>query len=169
MENRKRDMVNAQGRAGTNYIEKSELSAAIELLNELISANRGIIEVYETAVARLENETNIELLQRYAQQHETFVSKLSSMVVNYGGEPETDSSGGSLLKRTWVSLKAAVTEGDGPILAEVAEDAETILEAYREAMGYDLPEDVREIIRKHISQVRVASEKVSALAVAYNS
>lgn len=169
MKNREREMVNAQGRTGTNFIEKSELNAVVNLLNELIAANQGMVDVYETAVNRVENDTNASLLQSYADQHQTFVSELSNTIVRYSGQPEMDSTGSSLLKQAWVSLKAAVTEGDGPILTEVAKDAETILEAYGEAMRDELPEDARKMIRDHMSKARLASQKLSALSAAYNN
>jgi uncharacterized protein (TIGR02284 family) len=91
------------------------------------------------------------------------------MVVRFSGQPNSSGNSSSLIKQAWVSLKAAVTEGDGPVLAEVAQDAENILIAYGEAMSKDIPEDARQLIRNHISDVRLAHKKLSALSVAYTS
>jgi uncharacterized protein (TIGR02284 family) len=167
MENYK--IANAQRQANMNFVETSETNDMIDLLNELIATNRGIVDVYQTAVERLENETNVRLLQANAEQHETFVTELSNLVVSHGGVPVTNADGGSLVKRAWVTLKAAVTEGDGPILTTVAQDANNVLEAYGEAMGMDLPDTVRELIRNHMSEARLAYKKLSALSAAYNS
>jgi uncharacterized protein (TIGR02284 family) len=168
MDKKTREILNAQGRVGTNIVEVSDMSVAIDLLNELIATNRGILAVYRTAVERLENEPNKELLQGYMKQHETFVTELSNLVTKYGGTPVTAADGSSLVKKAWVTLKSAVTEGDGPMLAEVAQDAEKVLEAYGEAMGEELPDDARDLIRKHLSQAHLAHEKLSALSAVYN-
>ncbi|MEJ2748407.1 MAG: PA2169 family four-helix-bundle protein [Anaerolineae bacterium] len=168
MDKKTREILNAQGRVGTNIVEVSEMSVAIDLLNKLIATNRGLITVYRTAVERLENESNKELLQGYVKQHEAFVTELSNLVTSYGGTPVTAADSSSLVKKAWVTLKSAVTEGDGPMLAEVAQDAEKILEAYGEAMGKDLPDDARDLIRQHMSQINVNHEKLSALSAVYN-
>ena len=164
-----REILNAQGAVGSNLVEVDEVRMTIGLLNELIATNRGLMVVYRTAVDRLDGKTNKELLQGYVQQHETFVTELSNLVTSYGGTPVTAADGGSLVKKAWVSLKSAVTHGDGPMLAEVAQDAEKLLEAYGEAMGEDMPDDARDLIRKHMSQMHVNHEKLSSLSAAYNN
>lgn len=143
--------------------------ATLDLLNELIDINRGIINVYETAVDRLEDDTNKQLLQGYAAEHETFVSELSNVMAGLSGKPNTTGSGSSLLKQAWLTLKATVTKGDGPILAEAAQDAENVLEAYGEAMGHDLPDNARDVVRKHLSRARLNHEQLTALQSAFSN
>jgi len=164
-----REALNAQGRAGTVFIETNKMNTAVEILNGLISDNRDLINVYETAAARLENNANVKLLHNYAEQHERFVTELSNLVVRFSGKPDTSNSGGGLLKQAWVSLKAAVTEGDGPVLAEVSQAAEQILTTYSETMGANIPEEARQLIRNHISDARLAHKKLSAMSTAYSS
>ncbi len=167
MENQQ--MVNARGRTSTQYVPLDEMNIAIDLLNDLIVTNRGIITIYDTAVTRLEDETNKELLQAYAEQHKTFVTELSNLVVKLGGAPDTGVEGSSLLKRAWVALKAAMTAGEGPILAEVAQAAANVLDAYGDVMSHDISDDVRNVIRRHLSEVRLIAEQLSGLKNAYNS
>lgn len=164
-----KNMVNAQGRAGTNFVEGSQENTAVRQLNELISANRGLINVYQTAAERLENEPNKALLQSYIEQHEGFLTELSDVVVGLSGRFETDSTTSSLIKRAWVTLKAAVTQGDGPILVEVAQDVESVLDAYGETLSQELPEQASRVIRKQMGETRMTYEKLSGLSAAYNS
>lgn len=166
MENR--NMMNTQGEAladsgtgGTNAIA--------DLLNDLIETNLGIVNVYETAVERLENEGHSEFLQDAAERHRAFATELTNLVVAYSGTPVTRAGGGSLAKQAWVVLKATVTDGDGPILSEVAGDAEKVLEAYGEAMSPDLPVDVRQLIDRHIREARVTHEHLLPLSASYKS
>jgi len=151
-------------------IADPNISTAVETeLNDLITMNRGIIEVYQTAAERLENEINIKLLDEYAEQHKTFVIELTNCVVKYSGSPSTTANGGSMVKQAWVTLKAAFTDGDGPILAEVVQDAQSVMDAYAEAIGSDMPDDVRKILRKHMSATRLAFDKLSALSAVVNN
>lgn len=166
---RRNEMVNGQGQPGTTYIELNRMNTAVDLINDLISSNRGLINVYETAADRLEATSNARLLRGYAEQHERFVTELSNLVVRFGGAPATSGTGSSLAKQVWVSLKSAITEGDGPVLAEVAQDAEQILVAYGEAMTKDIPDEARQLIRTHLTDVRLAHKKLSAMSTAYNS
>lgn len=163
------DLGNVQVRAGMNLVDIGDTNIVVDLLNDLIVTNRGIIQIYQTAMVRLENDVNAGLLQSYVDQHKTFLSDLINVVVHYGGDPAEDSTGSSLVKQAWVTLKAALTEGDGPILMVAANDAETVMEAYAEAMSADLPDDARDVIREHMSKTRLAYEKLSALSAAYNS
>ena len=66
-------------------------------------------------------------------------------------------------------MKAVVTDGDGPILAEVAQDAAKVVEAYGEVISSDLSDAHREIVRGQMSESRLAHKKLAALSTAYNS
>ncbi len=157
-------------RANTAFIsEKSETNTAVTFLNDLISLNRDIIKVYETAVDRLEKENNIRLLNNYAQQHERFVTELSNLVVRFGGKPASSGSGSGLAKQAWVTLKAAVTDGDGSVLVEIVPDSEKVLMAYSATMAQDIPEEARELLRRHLTDARLAHKKLSAMSVAYSN
>jgi uncharacterized protein (TIGR02284 family) len=168
MDTDNRQTLNAQGRAGMTTINQSKVNMTVDLLNDLIVTNRGIINIFHTAVERLDDAANAKLLQGYTEQFETFVPELSNMVVKYGGTPATAADGGSLLKQAWVTLKAAVTDGDGAILDEVSQNAAKVLEEYGTAMGEDLPDNVRDLVRRHMSAINLAHEKLSALSGVYD-
>lgn len=161
-----RRTIYATGQVGSHHVAKNEWEKHVDRLNDLIGMNRGLINVYETAAKRLEKYANKQLLRSYAEQHKSYVSALSNIVARYGEEPEANGTGSSLVKQAWVTLKAAVTDGDGPILKEVAQDAETTLKAYGEAMGSNLIDETRKEIRKQMSELRLAQKKLSALSTA---
>jgi len=144
-----------------------QFTGVLDRLNELIALNRGIVAVYKTAVDRLQDTTNIQLLQKYARQHQQFVQELSAQVNSLGGIPQTTAEGSSIFKQARVTLKAVFTSGDGPVLTAVAQDAANVVEAYREAMAADLPEVERDLVRSHLSQARLAHEKLSGLSEVY--
>lgn len=158
-----RKMVNAQSRAGT-ATGIVELGTLVDQLNDLIKTNRGIIEAYRTSEERLENDSHAELLRDLAEQHETFVTELSNLVVSHSGEPVAEANESTIVKQAWVTLKSTITEGDAPILSEVAQDLETVLEEYKKAKDEDLPDDVQKVVNRQLDEVRQASEKISGLS-----
>lgn len=161
-------MITNSETAGVNVVDFDEPDNLVTLLNDLILANRAMVNVYYTAIERIENNGNIELLQRFAAKHETWLRELNNLIVQYHGMPTTKTEPGNLLKRAWVSLKATLTDGDGPILTEIAHDSKTLLAAYAEVMGNpSLPEDIREVIRTQMSEVRIICKKLSALSAAF--
>ena len=164
-----RDFMTARGQTGFEPIEPSELNNAIELLNNLITDNRGLVQIYETAVPRLQTEANNELLQRYTAQHHTYITELSNLVVSFGGTPNTDTNGNAMLKQIWISIKSALSDDDGPILKEVAQAAENVLKTYGEAMNEQMPDSARDRVRHQMSEIRITCDKLSALDTVYNS
>ena len=164
-----REMITVRGQTNMEIAERDELNRAIELLNNLIANNRGLVEIYETAAPRLQTAANNELLQRYAAQHNNYISELSNLIVSYGGTPNTGANSNAVFKKIWISLKAALTAGDGPIMKEAAQAAENILELYSEAMNEAMPDAARNMIRHQMSDTRVTCDKLSALDTVYNS
>ena len=164
-----RDMVTVRGQTNMEVAERSEMNNAIELLNDLIATNRGLVEIYETAVPHLHTEANNDLLQRYAAQHHAYISELSNLVVSYGGTPNTSTNGNAVFKKIWISLKAALIAGEGHIIKEAAQAAENMLEHYGEAMNEAMPDAARNMVRRQMSETRVTYDKLSALDTVYNS
>ncbi len=162
------NMTDASNHAGAKMANVAQPDDLVELLNDLFVTNRGMVKVYETAVERIENKASVELLQQYAAKHEKMLTELSNLIVKYGGVPATGFDTGNLLKRVWITLKAAATDGDGPILVEVAQDSKTVLAAYGDLLGHpSLPVDVRDLIREQMSEVRIIYKKLSALSAAF--
>lgn len=155
--------VNASGQIGAHIIEKSEENTIVDLLNSLIAANRGMADVYQTVVNRLENKANAALLQGYAEQHKTFTTKLSNVIVGYSGKPATSGEGRSLFKQAWITLKSAVTQGDDAIWEELVQDAAAIVQTYRDVLDHDLPESVREMVQGQMNELHDAYQKLVAL------
>ena len=147
----------------------SGVNAIPDLLNDLIETNLGIVNIYETAMERLESDNYSEFLREAAEQHKTFAVELSNLVASYSGRPETTASAGSKAKRAWVVLKATFTDGDGPILSEVTDDAEKVLNAYGDAMGAEMPDDVREVLNRHVRKVRVTHEQLVPLSASFEN
>jgi uncharacterized protein (TIGR02284 family) len=163
-----RNLLGVQERAAMGD-RMSGANAIADLLNDLIETNLGIVNIYETAVERLENDNYSEFLHDAAEKHRTFAAELSNLVAASSGRPETTASAGSTAKRVWVVLKATFTDGDRPILSEVTQDAEKVLEAYGDAMGAELRDDVREVLNRHMREARMTYEQLMSVSVSYEN
>ena len=141
----------------------------IELLNEFIAKNLGISKLFEVASTHLENKKTAALLKEYVTQHETFAAELGNLVINHGSQPVMTPDNGNLLKRAWVTLNAALLSGDGDILVELAQHTEFLLQEYREAMSKNIDDDMRDLIRKHMSAIRLVYQKLLALGAVYQN
>lgn len=150
-------------------LEIDEMQQVVDILNDLVVVNRGMIVVYEMAADRLHDEASIEFVRKAMRQRRTAVAELSNLVATYGANPVTGSDALNMVKRVWIGLKGTVADEDGPILSEVGSEAEKMLDAYGEAMGVDLPGEARGLVRTHMSDARITHEKVVALAAAYKS
>ena len=139
----------------------------LELLNELITENLGVSKLFEAAASHMDNEKNTTLLKGYVTQHETFAAQLGNLVANRGGQPVTTPDNSNLLKRAWVTFKAALISGDGDILVELAQNVENLLQEYSDAMSKNINDDTRSLIRKHMSATRLVYQKLLALGAVY--
>jgi uncharacterized protein (TIGR02284 family) len=137
-------------------------------LNELIEANLGVTNLFEIAVEQIEHEDNAKLLRTYAEQHQTFVTELSNLVAGFGGEPITSPNSSNLVKRAWVTLKGSLMLEESDILDEMAQEVESLLTKYGEMMPKKISDRSRDLIRKHMSTIRLTHKKLSALGAAYN-
>lgn len=141
--------------------------SSIDVINHLIEINYDGREGYRTAAEAIDNEDYRALFEEYAEQRAHFINELNALVNRFGSEPANEGNFSGLFHRAWIDIKAAVTAGDpGAIMAECDRSEETALQAYREAMAADLPEEVKEVVRRQMSAVRLAHERVHALNTA---
>ena len=140
---------------------------SIGVLNHLIEINYDGREGYRTAAEAIDNEEYQALFEEYAEQRAHFISELNALVNRFGSQPVDEGNLSGLFHRAWIDIKAAVTAGDpGAIMAECDRSEETALQAYQEAMAADMTEEAKEVVRRQMSAVRLAHERVHALNTA---
>lgn len=138
----------------------------IDKLNHLIEIAYDGFNGYETAAEHVENEEYAELFEAYAAQREEHVRELTDVVNQAGGEPQAGGQLSGTFHRAWIDIKSAITDGEEAILAECVRGEEEALDAYTDVISDDLPDDVRELLRQQLSEVRIAYERVTELEAA---
>jgi len=132
----------------------------VEILNQLIVTNRDSVNGYETAAGAVENTDYRQIFEEYARQRSQFVTELSDLVRQYGGDPEQSGNLVGALQRAWMNIKAALTEGDHAIMDECDRGDEAALALYAEILPKNLPEDVKSVVRHQLVDVRIAHERI---------
>ena len=140
-----------------------EQADLIAMLNELIATNRDSEEGYRTASEAVENADYRQIFLDSAQQRTEFIAILSDLVHQYGGDPEQSGHFSGTLQRAWINIKAALTQGDGPIMAECDLGEEAALALYADTLPKNLPEEMKTVVRHQLSEIRIAHDRIHAL------
>ena len=88
---------------------------------------------------------------------------LRSLLQKEGYEAEQEGSFAGTFHQGWMNLKAALTRGDAPILAECEQADRLTLSAYQDVMSKTTNEPLLGVLRAQHSTIKVAYERVKAL------
>ncbi len=141
-------------------------AAEADLLNDLIRLNLDGQRGYETAAADLQNAEYRDLLQTYATERAALAAALRSLVQKEGHQPEDEGTFAGAFHQGWINLKAALSQGDAPILAECEQADRLALTTYQDVMGQTTNEPLLAILRSHHSIIKIAYERVKGLSAA---
>ena len=136
----------------------------ISALNNLIETCRDGQEGFQTAAEGVRSAELKQLFHGYSQQRARFVGELQQEVRRLGGDPEDSGSVAASLHRGWMGLKSALTGADDDaILAECERGEDSAVANYRDALGTDLPANVRAVVERQFSEVKQAHDRVRSL------
>jgi uncharacterized protein (TIGR02284 family) len=141
---------------------------AIDTLNTLIEVNQDANAGYMRASEGIPSAAFTQGLQRFAHQHEKYISELTNLVIGFSGEPASERPATGEMHHAWMNIDAAVGEGghDG-ILTECERGETTAMLTYENALEQGLPDNAREIVVRQydeISQVRGELQKMRQAA-----
>ncbi|MBC7556216.1 MAG: PA2169 family four-helix-bundle protein, partial [Chryseobacterium sp.] len=83
-----------------------------------------------------------------------FGHEIKPLIAKYGGTPIKGTSIAGDLHRTWIAIRNAFTSGDKAIYEECIRGEEAFSKEYGDMlMNYDLPEDVKSVVKKQKDSV----------------
>jgi uncharacterized protein (TIGR02284 family) len=108
--------------------------------------------------------------RRYSHQRATFYDQLQQMAENYGDDIDESGSFVAILHRGWMTMKDAVT-GSGPeAILDTAEQGEDhAVGDYKEALASDISADLRSVVERQNTAVRVAHDEIRILRNTHKS
>ncbi|MGI8744025.1 MAG: ferritin-like domain-containing protein [Bryobacteraceae bacterium] len=136
----------------------------ISALNDLIETCKDGEEGYRKAAESVKRSDLQSLFNEYSRQRSQFASELQMEVSRIGGEPEKSGSVSGAVHRGWIDVKSAVTGKDDHAVLEEAERGEdNAKKNYQDALGKDLPIDLRSMVERQYSQVQQSHNRIRSL------
>ena len=136
----------------------------IATLNDLIETSRDGEEGFRTCADGVKSSQLKQMFQQAASRCAQAVSELQAQVRALGGDPERRGSVSGSLHRAWVDIKSTITGMDeAAVLAECERGEDVARKAYEDALGKDLPVDVRSMVDRQYQGVRQHQDRVRQL------
>lgn len=136
----------------------------ISVLNDLIETSEDGIKGFRECAEAVQNGEARAFFNNRVRLIERGKSELQAEVLRLGGDPENRGTARGALHRAWINLKAAVTaKDDAAILTEAVRGEDVAVENYGDALGKDLPPEVRSIVERQYRGVLENRDRVRAL------
>lgn len=121
----------------------------ISVLNNLIETSEDGVKGFRDAARAIQNPRAKDVFNTRVEYIERAESDLKAAVRRLGGDPEDRGSATGALHRGWLNLKAAITgNDDDAIIAECERGENAAVERYEDALGKELPPEIRLMVDK---------------------
>ena len=136
----------------------------IAILNELIETSKDGEEGFRSSAENVADARIRDFFLRRSIEVGASVRELQDIVRSLGGEPVDSTSIGGTLHRRWIELKTALTNNDTVAVLNEAERGEDVaLNAYRDALEIELPNEIRAVITRQLDGVKRNHDLVKQL------
>jgi uncharacterized protein (TIGR02284 family) len=136
----------------------------VSAINDVISICKDAETGFRGAADSVNNPSLKTLFNEYSSQRATFARELESAVERSGAKADHPSGMAGKLHSGWMHVKATFTgHSDHEILEETERGEDHSVKTYREALGRDLPQDLRLIVRTQFEQVQEAHNNIRRL------
>lgn len=139
------------------------------VLNSLIETCKDGQEGFRSAGEDVKNTALKSLFNELSIERGRFGTELQRLVGTLGEEAESTGSVSGSLHRGWIDLKSALSSGDEhAILAECERGEDAAVAEFREALdNEEVPQTVRDVIRRHYLAIQEAHDRIRDLRDAY--
>lgn len=137
----------------------------VDTLNDLIETSKDG-ELGFAACAKHVTSTDLrDLFLRRAEECRAAAGELQTLVVEYGGKPDSGGSATGALHRGWVAVRGSVAGySDHAMLEECERGEDAALGRYRAALRQEnLPESVRAVIARQQLGVQANHDQIKRL------
>ncbi len=136
----------------------------VSTLNDLIETCKDGEAGFRTASESVQSAHLKTIFSTYARQRAQFAAELQGEVRRLGEDVEKSGSAAGVLHRGWMTIRTAVSgRDDSAIISEAERGEDQAVKAYREALGSNLPPDIRTIVERQFQQVRDAHDRIRNL------
>jgi len=140
-------------------------SQAKETINKLVEICRDGQYGFELASKGIDDALLRSELMQYSQQRHEFADDLREALADVTGEQSVDhGTVTGALHRGWINIKQALTSRDRlAILSECERGEDAAVEAYRDAIGVSLPDQLAGLVQTQMRAVERVHDRVRTL------
>ena len=137
---------------------------SVDVLNQLLETARDGEKGFNEAAESTDNPDLRATLQGFAAQRAAFVTELTQLVQSVGGDPHETGHVAGAVHRGWMNLKEAFSSRDDKAILEECERGEDYAKkTFTEALDEPLPENIRTVVQRMASEVKMAHDRVRGL------
>lgn len=139
-------------------------------LNDLLKRNYDAARGYRKAAEHVDSPELVSFMEDYAQQRDSFVRELRTLVSGLGKTPQDEKDIPGSLHHAWMDLKAAFSSNDDEaMLEECIRGEKAAIKEYKEVLGdTSLPTNVSAILRDQMAKIEQALRRVEELEEQYD-
>jgi len=140
----------------------------ISTLNDLIETSKDGEDGFRTCADDASATELKAFFSQRAQRCAAAVVELQELVRAYGGNPQTSGGLGAAVHRRWIDVKSLITgKDDREVLQECERGEDFAVSSYQQALGKNLPADVRSVVERQYQGVLQNHEEVRRLRDRY--
>lgn len=137
---------------------------SVDVLNQLLETACDGEKGFNEAAESTDNPDLRATLQGFAAQRAAFVTELTQLIKSVGGDPHESGHIAGAMHRGWMNVKEAFSKREDKAILEECERGEDYAKkAFTEALDEPLPENIRTVVQRMASEVKMAHDRVRGL------
>jgi uncharacterized protein (TIGR02284 family) len=137
---------------------------AIDIIENLIETCRDGQNGFRDAAEHVKDPSIREMFNRYSLERAKFAGELEAFAQRLGkADPDRTGSTVATFHRAWIDFKANIGLGDEGVISAAETGEDSAKKAYEEALGANLPSDVRDTVEPQAQSVFRAHDEVRNL------
>jgi len=137
---------------------------SVDVLNQLLETARDGEKGFNEAAESTDNPDLRATLQGFAAQRAAFVTELTQLIQSVGGDPHDTGHIAGAVHRGWMNVKEAFSKREDKAILEECERGEDYAKkSFTEALDEPLPENIRTVVQRMASEVKMAHDRVRGL------
>jgi uncharacterized protein (TIGR02284 family) len=142
----------------------------VDILNTLVETSKDGEYGFKTCAEHARSPELKQFFARRAQECSTAAQELQSLVVRFGGKPDTGGTVSGALHRGWIAARGTVALNDDKAMLNESERSEDAAVArYRSALEKQLPPEVDAVVRRQFQGVQRNHDEVKRLRDSVNA
>jgi uncharacterized protein (TIGR02284 family) len=142
----------------------------VDILNTLVETSKDGEYGFKTCAEHARSSELKQFFSRRAQECSTAAQELQSLVVRFGGKPDTGGTAAGALHRGWLAARGTVALNDDKAMLNECERGEDAAVArYRSALEKQLPPEVDAVVRRQFQGVQRNHDEVKRLRDSVNA